>query len=151
MEQAIYNYLANLKAIQDYQADTGDISTPYALEMRRQALHEELVSTYTALCLDDDLVSVFDVYDKSKIVFGNLDKICEIYSSCEEWKLKDNSDVRTMAKYLDKFLSSSEVKNYFERGFIPHVFRGIENPFADRTPDEWERDYPGLSNNNSKT
>ncbi len=125
MEQAIYNYLANLKAIQDYQADTGDISTPYALEMRRQALHEELVSTYTSLCLNGDLVSVFDVYDKSKVIFGNLDKICEIYSLAKEWMLKDESDVRFMAKYLDKFLSSSEVKNYFERGFIPHVFRNI--------------------------
>ena len=120
MEHVIFNYLANLKAIQDYHADTDDISTPYALEMRRQDLHVELVSTYTALCLNDDLVDAVDVYAKSKIIFANLDKICEIYSSCDEWKLKDNSDVRTMAKYLDKFLSSSEVKNYFERGFVPH-------------------------------
>lgn len=125
MEQVIYNYLANLKAIQDYQADTWDISTPYALEMRRQALHEELVSTYTSLCLNDDLVSVFDVYDKSKVIFGNLDKICEIYSLAKEWMLKDESDVRFMAKYIDKYLSSSEVKNYFERGFTPHSLMGL--------------------------
>lgn len=125
LQQAIYNYLENLCVILQYQDDTGDISTPYVFEMRRKELHENLISTYTALCLNDDLISVYDVYDKSKIIFGNLDKICSIYSSCEEWKLKGDSDVRRMTEYLNKFLSSSAVKNYFERGFIPRSFRNF--------------------------
>lgn len=125
LERAILDYLEILKAIQEYRADSEDTSTPYGLEMRRQELHKNLVSTYTALWLNDDLVDASEVYERSKIVLGHLDKVCEVYSLCEEWKLKDDADVKWMMRYLYKYLTSTEVKNYFERGLTPHSLIGL--------------------------
>ena len=43
-----------------------------------------------------------------------MDKVCEIYSECEEWKLKDESDINHMARYLERFLTSQECRLYLE-------------------------------------
>lgn len=126
LENCIYNYLECLKSIQDYKNDANDPRTPYALEMKRTELHENLLSAYIGLFIsfvdqDDPNDDIHLHYKKSKAIFDNLDKVCEIYSLCEEWKLKTESDVKDMTKYLYKFLVTTECRYFFEKGRIPHV------------------------------
>ena len=105
LESLLKDYLSTIKAIQDVGMD----KTPYMLEEQRQKIHQQILEKLDACYKIGDLSAA---YIRSKTIFDNLDVINNLYSSCEEWKLKTNRDVVMMARDLDKYLTSGECLMY---------------------------------------
>ena len=53
-------------------------------------------------------------YLRLKEVFSNMELVCSLYSTCEEWKLKDETDISLMANNLHWFLTSAEARLFLE-------------------------------------
>lgn len=100
MIELLRNYLYTIKAMQD----CGE--TLYSLNQKRIELHNKIIEALG--------ISQFGGYLRLKLFTDNLDKVCELYSTAEEWKLKTDYDVRWMAKYLERLLSSTEARLYLE-------------------------------------
>lgn len=99
LKDLIEEYLQTLADVQS----SGFERTPYILEIRRIDLHQKIA----------DFLGE-DTYFKLKDIFSNLDKVCSLYSDCNEWELKDDFDVSRMSEYLVKYLASDECQMYLE-------------------------------------
>ena len=121
LRDRIKGYMETLKNIQEL----GENKTPYALDEMRNKLHRQILCTLSKLA---DFKDFSDAYIRSKTIFENLDVICEIFSSCEEWKLESDGDVSAMTTYLWHYLAASETLMYLEgRLNLPaHIRRLIE-------------------------
>lgn len=108
--KVLLDYMHLLKAIQDL----GIGFTPYGFENKRVELHHKIIEY---LCLEDNINN----YEKTKYILSNLDKVCAIYSMCEEWKLKSNADCHDMANYLERFLWTSQTRMFIE-GSVDKIF-----------------------------
>lgn len=107
--ELIEEYLFTLKDIENTIEDNGGL-TMYTFEVSRQELHNEIVDefmTWLPEGIDRNIV-----YNRSKEIFNNLDKVCKVYSSAEEWKSDDYFDVKDMAKYVRNYLTLSVVRQY---------------------------------------
>lgn len=105
----IEDYLFTLKDIENTIDDNGGL-TMYTFEVSRQELHNEIVDefmTWLPEGIDRNIV-----YTRSKEIFSNLDKVCKLYSTAEEWKSDDYFDVMDMAKYVRNYLTLSVVRQY---------------------------------------
>ena len=100
MKELLEQYLYVIKAMQDCGA------TLYSFNQKRIELHTKIVETLG--------ISQFEGYLRLKLFTDNLDKVCELYSTAEEWKLQSDRDVEFMAKYLERLLSSTEARLYLE-------------------------------------
>ena len=100
MIELLKDYLYVIKAMQDCGGNL------YSLNQRRIELHGKIVEALG--------ISQFEGYLRLKLFTDNLDKVCELYSAAEEWKLKTDYDVKWMAKYLERLLSSTEARLYLE-------------------------------------
>ena len=107
LKAVIKDYVETLKNIQEL----GEIKTPYALDELRNTLHKQILDLLSCYA---DFKDFTDVYIRSKTIFENLDLICEIFSTCEEWKLKSAGDVSAMSRYLWTYLTTSETLMYLE-------------------------------------
>lgn len=111
LKKQIQSYLEVLQRIQ-YFRGLGSELTPYHLEVSRQKTHDEIVSslmTYLPENIDRD-----EVRWLSKDIFNNLDKVCEKYSTANEWMLNDNVDIVHMTDYIWKFLTCRKTLMYLE-------------------------------------
>ncbi|MBO6130933.1 MAG: hypothetical protein J6P28_03095 [Treponema sp.] len=119
LKAVIKDYVETLKNIQE----VGGIKTPYALDEMRNKLHRQILCNLSKLA---DFKDFSDAYIRSKTIFENLDLICEIFSTCEEWKLKSAGDVSAMSRYLLTYLTTSETLMYLEgRGNLPVHIRKL--------------------------
>ena len=109
MKELLIEYLEVIKNIQDCNND--GVPVVYTLNQERIKLHRQIMD-----CLG--LKNEYE-YLRLKDVFGNMDKICGIYSQCEEWKLKDESDVKAMSQYLERFFTSAEGSFFLEGKTVP--------------------------------
>lgn len=92
LRRLIYQYLYCLQSIQEYNEDTEEVLTPYALETKRQEIHYEIVEACIKYFdLKDNDIS--EILLRSKEIFSNLDKVCSCYSRNKEWELKNESDI----------------------------------------------------------
>ena len=107
LRDIIKDYIQTLKNIQEL----GENKTPYALDEMRNKLHRQILCTLSSFA---DFKDFSDVYIRSKTIFENLDAICEIFSSCEEWKLELDGDVSAMTTYLWHYLIAPETLMYLE-------------------------------------
>ena len=109
MIDLLIEYLEVIKNIQD--CNNSGLPVVYTLNQERIKLHRKIM----------DYMGLKNEYEylRLKDVFGNMDKICEIYSQCEEWKLKNESDVKVMSQYLEKFLTSAEGRFFLEGKTVP--------------------------------
>ena len=91
----------------------------------RNKLHRQILCTLSSLA---DFKDFSDAYIRSKTIFENLDVICEIFSSCDEWKLESDGDVSAMTTYLWHYLIATETLMYLEgKVNLPaHIRRLIE-------------------------
>ena len=105
MRELLVEYLEIIKNVQDYEGEGG--FPIYSLNQERIRLHRKIMD-YLDLKNESE-------YSRLKEVFSNMDKVCAIYSECEEWKLKDESDINQMARYLERFITSQECY-WFLRG-----------------------------------
>lgn len=100
MTELLKDYLYVIKAMQDCGENL------YSLNQRRIELHRKIVETLG--------ISPLGGYLRLKLFTDNLDKVNNLYSGDEAWRLKTDSDVRWMAKYLERLLSSTEAMLYLE-------------------------------------
>lgn len=107
----ILRYLSVLQSITAYKEDQMDYMTPYALETRRQIAHDALVKHVILPMLNTDDKAL--VYERSKDITDNLDKVWDIYDGSPFDQLDDDC-IPWLAHYLDKLFSSSECKNFLE-------------------------------------
>ena len=114
LEDLLKDYLFTVKNIQEI----GMIQTPYALEEQRQKLHHQILEELNT-CYG--LGNISDIYIRSKTIFENLDVINGLYSECEEWKLKTDTDVVLMARDLNKYLTSAECRMYLSGDTIKPI------------------------------
>ena len=119
MKELLIEYLEVIKNIQECN-ETGLL--PYTLNTERVRLHRK-IADYLGLKNEFE-------YLRLKEIFSNMDSICCIYSNCEEWKLKDHTDIVLMADNLKRFLTSAEAKMFIqgdvkELKFLP-CFRNKE-------------------------
>lgn len=98
MLELLKEYLEIIKNVQDCEGEGG--FPIYSLNQERIRLHRKIMD-YLDLKNESE-------YLRLKEVFSNMDKVCAIYSECEEWKLKDKSDIKQMARYLERFITSQE-------------------------------------------
>ena len=65
LRRLIYQYLYCLQSIQEYNEDTEEVLTPYALETKRQEIHYEIVEA---------CIKYFDLKDNdiSEILLRNI-------------------------------------------------------------------------------
>ena len=103
MKELIKEYLETIKNIQECN-EVGLI--PYELNSERVRLHR-LIADYLGLKNESE-------YLRLKEIFSNMDLICSIYSDCEEWKLRDSTDIALMTNNLFYFLSSREAVLFIE-------------------------------------
>ncbi|MBQ3801802.1 MAG: hypothetical protein II837_16095 [Treponema sp.] len=103
MKELIKEYLETIKNIQGCN-EVGLI--PYELNSERVRLHR-LIADYLGLKNESE-------YLRLKEIFSNMDLICSIYSDCEEWKLRDSTDIALMTNNLFYFLSSREAVLFIE-------------------------------------
>ena len=108
MQKLLKEYLEIIKNIQE--CNEGGFIV-YSLNQERIRLHRKIMD-YLGLQNESE-------YLRLKEVFANMDKICEIYSTCEEWKLKDETDIKHMSRYLRIFLTSAEGRFYLEGKTVP--------------------------------
>lgn len=111
LKNNIREYLETLKRIQEFR-DMGCDLTPYHLEVSRQKKHSDIIDSimgYLPEGTDRD-----EIRWLSKDIFYNLDKVCEVYSTANEWMLKDDVDVLHMTDYLNKFLVCRKTLMYLE-------------------------------------
>ena len=54
-----------------------------------------------------------DAFQRSKEIFSRLDKVFRLYNAFE-LNLEDTEHIIILSKDLERFLSSTEVKNYLE-------------------------------------
>lgn len=107
--ELIETYLFILKDIENTIDDNVGL-TMYTFEMSRQRLHNEITDelmTWLPEGIDRNVV-----YNRSKEIFSNLDKVCKVYSTAEEWKSNDYYDIKDMAKYVRNYLVLSVVRQY---------------------------------------
>ena len=104
MFELLKEYLETIKSIQEYEGNDG--FALYSLNQERVRLHRKIMN-YLNLKNESE-------YIRLKEVFANMDKVCEIYSECEEWKLKDFRDIKMMAQDLERFLTSAECRLFLE-------------------------------------
>lgn len=99
MKELIKEYLKTIKNIQECN-EVGLI--PYELNSERLRLHRKIA----------DYLGLKNEYEYLRLrkIFSNMDLICNIYSDCEEWKLRDSTDIALMTNALFRFLSSSEAR-----------------------------------------
>lgn len=102
LSELLKEYLTTIRDIKDCQIIGFN---PYELNEKRIDLHYKIIK---CLGLKED------TYLRLKTFTDNLDKVCEIYSACEEWKLKTSRDINMLAKDLERFLTSAEAMNYLE-------------------------------------
>ncbi len=100
MIELLKDYLYVIKAMQDCGENL------YSLNQRRIELHGKIVEALG--------ISQFDGYLRLKLFTDNLDKVNKLYSGDEAWRLKTDFDVRWMARYLERLLSSTEARLYLE-------------------------------------
>ena len=103
MKGLLKNYLRVVRSVQSC-GEAGIVV--YSLNNERIRLHKKIADL---LGLKGELQ-----YLKLKEVFSNLDLVCALYSTCEEWKLKDETDISLMADNLDRFLGSAEARLFLE-------------------------------------
>lgn len=103
MKELIKKYLETIKNIQECN-EVGLI--PYELNSERVRLHRK-IADYLGLKNEAE-------YLRLREIFSNMDLICNIYSDCEEWELRDSTDVVLMTNNLYWFLSSSEARLFIE-------------------------------------
>ncbi len=115
MEERIRNYLFALQRIELYKEDSGDCMSPYQFEMNRIGAHRELFDNdiLPSLCCDMEGFNEHDAFVRSKELFSNLDKIWAIYDATP-FDIKEDTCVMWLAKYLYKFLNSTETKYFLE-------------------------------------
>lgn len=104
MKELLVEYLEIIKNIQDYEGEGG--FPIYSLNQERLRLHR-MIADY--MNIKNELE-----YIKLKEIFANMDLICRLYSKCEEWKLKDHTDIVLMADNLKRFLTSAEAKMFIQ-------------------------------------
>lgn len=90
-----YKYCETIKTIQDLQR--GGAFYLSSLEDERVRWHKEILKHHR---YDSENK---DTYFRSKYVFDNLDRICNIFSECKESELIDDRDVLFCANYLYQF------------------------------------------------
>lgn len=103
MKELIREYLETIKNIQECN-EVGLV--PYELNSERIRLHRK-IADYLDLKNESE-------YLRLKEIFSNMDLICSIYSECEEWKLRDSTDIALMTHDLFWFLSSSEARLFID-------------------------------------
>ena len=103
MKELLIEYLEVIKNIQECN-ETGLL--PYTLNTERVRLHRKIADYL-------DIKSEME-YLKLKEIFANMDLICGLYSECEEWKLKNHTDIVLMADNLKRFLTSAEAKMFIQ-------------------------------------
>lgn len=115
MEERIKNYLFALQRIELYKEDSGDCMSPYQFEMNRIDAHRELFDNDILPFLRHDVegFNEHDAFVRSKELFSNLDKIWAIYDATP-FDIKKDTCVKWLAKYLYKFLTSTETKYFLE-------------------------------------
>ena len=109
MLELLKEYLEIIKNVQDYEGEGG--FPIYSLNQERIRLHRKIMD-YLGLKNESE-------YLRLKDIFANIDKICEIYSECEEWKLKNENDIKRMAQYLEIFITSQECYWYLKGKSVP--------------------------------
>ena len=103
-------------------ADTQDLSFSESASLilpkglNRAFFHEQMCVKFFGF----DVSNEPQKYIAFKYITDNLDKVCALYSECDEWKLKTKRDIKFMAKYLTDFLSKTEVQ-YFIDGEIDNL------------------------------
>jgi hypothetical protein len=103
MKEFLKDYLRTIKSIQECN-EMG--VSPYSLNNERIRLHKKIVDL---LGLKGEVG-----YLRLKEVFSNMELVCGLYSACEEWKLKDETDISLMADNLRRFLGSAEARLFLE-------------------------------------
>lgn len=107
-------YCIALQRIALYRADTDDYTTPYQLEMCRQAAHMKLFEERILPILKPvDSFSETDVFMRTKEIFSNLDKVWKTYGQTD-FDLVNDECADFLPYYLQKFIESSECKNFLE-------------------------------------
>ncbi len=103
MKELLKEYLHIIKNIQECK-ELG--VNPYELNSQRIRLHRK-IADYFGIKNEAE-------YLKLREIFSNMDLICGLYSTCEEWKLKDNTDIALMADNLNRFLGSAEARMFIQ-------------------------------------
>ena len=103
MKGLLKDYLRTIKSIQECN-EMG--ASPYSLNNERVKLHKKIADL---LGLKGEIG-----YLRLKEVFSNMELVCALYSACEEWKLKDETDISLMADNLHRFLGSAEARLFLE-------------------------------------
>lgn len=104
----IYQYLECIKNMQGLSWSESTLVLPK--DISRAYFHEQMCRKIFGFDRDE----YQNRYIRFKNITNNLDKVCEIYSDAEEWKLKNKHDLSMMAKYLTNFLLKAEVKMYID-------------------------------------
>lgn len=103
MKELLKDYLRVVRSIQS--CGEAGIAV-YSLNNERIRLHKKIADYFG---LKGEVG-----YLRLKEVFSNMDLVCGLYSACEEWKLKDETDISLMADNLNRFLGSAEARLFLE-------------------------------------
>lgn len=106
MMKLLKEYLRTIKNIQECQELGVNPYGLYELNNQRIRLHRK-IADYFGIKNEAE-------YLKLREIFSNMDLICDLYSKCEEWKLKDNTDIALMADNLNRFLGSAEARMFIQ-------------------------------------
>lgn len=96
LKELLYEYFEIIKEIQDFQSGFDLPVSLYSLEQNRINKHKEIEEYLELNCLEKD---------RLKNLFSNLDKVCILYSECDEYLLKTKRDIKFLTKYVLDFLT----------------------------------------------
>ena len=123
MKQDVLEYLETLQQIVECrEADPDNWSTPYALETKRRETHKRLFDDHIRPFLEDG-TDAEEAYQRSKDIFGNLDRVYNIFNAMP-FDLNDHGEMVIFSRQLASFLLKAEVLFYLE-GKTAHIHNVI--------------------------
>jgi 3-methyladenine DNA glycosylase Tag len=119
--ELIYEYLECIKNMQGLSWSESVLVLPK--DINRAYFHEQMCQKIFGFDKDQHQHR----YLRFKGITDNLNKVCNIYSDANEWKLESKHDLSMMTKYLSDFLSKTEVKMYIDGDIDNLLCIGLAN------------------------
>lgn len=117
IEYALIEYVMSIQSILLYKFDADDFSTPYTLNNIRVNAHQKIIDVLSRLNMFKS-VDEFALYDRSKLIFDNLDRVWNLTYPNVEFDLKNDDNISTMVALLEEFIFDDKTIEYLVNGDV---------------------------------